>query len=188
MVKLTGFSAAKSADDTNLTRAGTIVGNSTYTAPEVFHGSSGLDPRIDVYAIGCVFYALVTGRPPFVFKSEYEVMMAHIQIPPAPPSTLNPSINAVLDAVILRALEKNPANRYQSAREFYHCILNPGTVYVPPPAPPQPPATPVPAPAAAAALAAVDPEITPAAIALMAGLLFLLVAIWVLLRSTAPTP
>ena len=185
LVKLTGFSAAKTAADPSVTRAGTIVGSATYTAPEVFHGSAALDPRIDIYAIGCVFYALVTGRPPFTQKNEYEVMMAHVQTVPAPPSSLNPAVNGVLDAVIGKALEKRPEARYQSAREFYHSILNPGTLYVPPPEPSPPPA---PDPVLQAPRAPEDPGISPAAIALITGLLFLLFAIWVLLRSGASGP
>ena len=187
LVKLTGFSAAKTANDPSVTRAGSIVGSSTYTAPEVFRGSNALDPRIDIYAIGCVFYALVTGRPPFVQKNEYEVMMAHVQTIPATPSSLNPAVNSVLDAVIGKALEKHPDARYQSAREFYHSILNPGTVFVPPP--PEPPPPPSQGPHLALALQTPpDPGISPAAIALITGLLFLLVAIWVLLRNGASSP
>lgn len=186
LVKLTGFSAAKTAADPSVTRAGTLVGTATFTAPEVFHGAANLDPRIDIYSIGCVFYTLVTGRPPFNQKNEYEVMMAHMQAPPIPPSQINPAINSVLDAVILKSLEKRPEDRYQSAREFYHCILNPGTVYVPPPPAPEP----APAPPAHAPLppVATDPGISPAAIALTTGLLFLLIAIWVLLRGGAAGP
>lgn len=183
LVKLTGFSAAKSTADANLTRAGTLLGSATYTAPEVFHGTTAVDPRIDIYAIGCVFYALVTGRPPFNQKNEYEVMMAHVRDTPAPPSAFNPEINSVLDAIILKALAKRPEDRYQSAREFYHSILNPGTVYVPPPpveeAPPveaPPAAVPIPPIAAAHAL-------MPAAVALGAGFVLLLLALWVLLRN-----
>jgi serine/threonine-protein kinase len=185
LVKLTGFSSAKSAGDPNVTRAGTIVGSSTYTAPEVFHGSSALDPRIDVYAIGCVFYALVTGRPPFIQKNEYEVMMAHVQTVPDPPSSHNPAVNSVLDAVIGKALEKRPEARYQSAREFYHSILNPGTVYVPPP--PEPPPL-VQEPIRQSPRAPADPGVSPAAVALITGVLFLLIAIWVLLRNGASSP
>ena len=187
LVKLTGFSAAKTANDPSVTRAGSIVGSSTYTVPEVFRGSNSLDPRIDIYAIGCVFYALVTGRPPFVEKNEYEVMMAHVQTIPAPPSSLNPAVNSVLDAVIGKALEKHPDARYQSAREFYHSILNPGTVFVPPPPEPPPPPSQEP-PLALALQTPPDPGISPAAIALITGLLFLLVAIWVLLRNGASSP
>ena len=186
LVKLTGFSAAKTADDPSVTRAGTIIGSATYTAPEVFQGSSALDPRIDVYAIGCIFYALVTGQPPFVKKNEYEVMMAHVQVVPDPPSSLNPSVNGVLDAVIGKALEKRPEARYQSAREFYHSILDLGTVYVPPP--PEPVPLPVPEVLAPPPIVVADPRLSPAAIALVAGLFLLLIAIWVLLRSGASRP
>jgi serine/threonine protein kinase len=189
MIKLTGFSAAKTAADANVTRAGTLVGNAQYTAPEVFQGYASLDPRIDVYAIGCVFYALVTGRPPFDEKNEYDVMLAHLQREPVAPSQLNRAVNGVLDAVILKALAKHPDGRYQTVREFYHAILNPGEVYVPDPAvvagaPEEatgPPVAPVPAVVA-------DPGLSPAAIALGAGALLLLIAVWVLLRSGSSGP
>jgi serine/threonine protein kinase len=185
VVKLTGFSAAKSATDPSVTRAGTIIGSAAYTAPEVFHGVNALDPRIDVYSIGCLFYALVTGHPPFPHKNEYDVMMAHVQTSPPPPSTRNAAVNQVLDAVILKALDKHPESRYQSAREFYHAILNPGTVYVPPlPAPPSP----QPEAAPTASVPATDPGVSPAAIALIAGSLLLLVAVWVLLIAGPSTP
>lgn len=186
IVKLTGFSAAKSAVDPNVTRRGTLIGSVAYTAPEVFQGHAGLDPRIDIYAIGCVFYALVAGRPPFLQTNEFELMMAHLREAPAPPSSLNSSVNHVLDAVILKSLEKHADNRYQSAGEFYHCILNPGMVYVAPPlaAPrPQPaptPATNLPVPA--------HPGSTASAIALLTGLLAILVVIWLLLRNAVIGP
>lgn len=182
LVKLTGFSAAKTAADPSVTRAGTIVGNATYTAPEVFHGVASLDPRIDVYSIGCVFYSLVTGRPPFNQKAEYEVMMAHVQQQPDPPSRHNPIINGVLDAVILKALAKNPNDRYQSAREFYHAILNPGTVYVPPARAQEPAAAIPPHPAVQVVRPA---AISPAIVALAAGMLFLAIAVLVLLYGGA---
>lgn len=182
LVKLTGFSAAKTAEDPSVTRAGTIVGSATYTAPEVFHGVSSIDPRIDVYSIGCVFYALVTGRPPFNQKAEYEVMMAHVQSMPDPPSQYNPKINAVLDAVILKALAKNPNDRYQSAREFYHAILNPGTVYVPEPAKA---ATGIPSAHTPPVEVARPAAISPAIVALAAGMIFLAIAIIVLVYGGA---
>ncbi len=189
MVKLTGFSAAKTAADANVTRAGTLVGNAQYTAPEVFQGTASLDPRIDVYAIGCVFYALVTGRPPFDEHNEYAVMLAHLQREPAPPSQLNRAVNAVLDAVILKALAKHPDGRYQTVREFYHAILNPGEVYVPETAAVAgAPGDTAPAQHSPVPVEAADPGLSPAAIALGAGALFLLIAVWVLLRSGANGP
>lgn len=179
--KLAGFSSAKSTVDTNLTRAGSLVSDVTYTAPEIFQGYTALDPRIDVYAIGCVFYALVTGQPPFPGKSEYEVMMAHVGTVPTPPSHINPLVNPVLDAVILRALSKDPNARYQTAREFYHCVLNPGTVYQPPPEPVEN-THPVPAPAR---IPSAEIRMGPAVAAIGLGLFFLGAALWVLARSGA---
>lgn len=128
LVKLSGFAAAKSAGDANLTRAGMLVGDVYYTAPEVFKGLSSTDPRIDIYSIGCLFYTLVTGRPPFTQVGEYNVMMAHVTEAPVPPSLINPKLNSVLDAVILKALAKEPDDRYQNARAFYNAILEPASV------------------------------------------------------------
>jgi serine/threonine protein kinase len=142
LVKLSGFAAAKSAGDANLTRAGMLVGDVYYTAPEVFKGLASMDPRIDVYSIGCVFYTLVTGRPPFTPKGEYQVMMAHVTENPVPPSLLNPKLNELLDAVILKALSKDPADRYPSARDFYNAIVNPSSIVHQPPAVPEPAAPP----------------------------------------------
>ena len=189
-IKLTGFSVAKSMSDPSVTRAGTIVGSATFTAPEVFRGVAALDPRIDVYAIGCVFYALVTGRPPFNYKGEYDVMMAHLNEVPQPPSAHNASINGLLDAVVLKALEKDPDKRYQTAAEFYHAILNPGDVYVPPaPAAPEPVTpnpvefqSPLPPPALVPPSIAA-PGLSLALAALGAGLAFLLIAVWFLSQS-----
>lgn len=196
LVKLTGFSAAKTAADPSVTRAGTLFGSALYAAPEIFHGITALDPRIDVYAIGCVFYALVTGRPPFDQKTEYELMMAHVHQSPIPPSLLNPAVNGLLDAVILKALSKDPAARYQSAREFYHAILHPTSLadsadplqmrnaLDEPPIPSDPTAGPAnvtgPLPPAVREL-----SLSPAVLALSAGLFFLLAALFVLVRNNA---
>jgi eukaryotic-like serine/threonine-protein kinase len=148
-VKLAGFGIAKSVQDVNLTTTGSIFGAVQYMAPEQVHGSLALDPRTDIYAIGCVFYALVTGRPPFDHASEYELLQAQVHLRPQPPSKLNPSLNHLLDAVVLKALEKNPALRYQSAAAFREAILNPHSVQMAPPpavtAPPPVPPHPVPA-------------------------------------------
>lgn len=146
-IKLAGFGVAKSVQDVNLTTTGSIFGQVHYMAPEQVHGSLALDPRTDVYAIGCVFYALVTGRPPFDSASEYELLQAQVHLRPLPPSKLNPSLNHLLDAVVLKALEKDPAHRYQSAAEFRAAILNPASV-AHPPVPPEAPPVAAPAPQA----------------------------------------
>lgn len=187
LVKLVGFSVAKAIGDANLTRAGTLVGDVVYTAPEIFEGKTAIDPRSDLYSIGCVFYALVTGRPPFLAASEYEVMVAHVQHPPAAPSQLNPNLNQRLDAVILRALGKTPSSRYSSAREFYNGILDPAGVPEPPlaaavvePPPPAPPPL-------------INPpeslRLVPALVAAGFGALVLIAAFFMLAASRSlPTP
>jgi serine/threonine protein kinase len=77
-----------------------------------------VDARSDVYAVGCVLYELITGQPPFTGDSPVAVAYQHVREDPIPPSQQNPEVSAALDAVVLKAMNKNPANRYQSAAEM----------------------------------------------------------------------
>jgi serine/threonine-protein kinase len=94
-----------------------LWGTPEYMSPEQARGLI-VDARADVYACGVLLYEMVTGKLPFDGPSAVSVMMAHVQERPTPPSQLDPSIDPALEAVILRALEKSPAARYQSAREL----------------------------------------------------------------------
>jgi serine/threonine-protein kinase len=122
VVKLTGFNFAKSATDAQLTQVGTMIGDVEYMSPEQVRGLDGVDARSDVYSLGALFYALLTGRPPFHSLSQFDVMMAHVNQFASPPSKVNPEIPAALDGPVTRALAKQPENRYATAADFWMAI------------------------------------------------------------------
>jgi len=114
---LTDFGIARIVDTTVATAAGVVLGTPAYMAPEQGEGQPG-DARSDVYALGAMLYELMTGRPPFTADSPYAVILHHINTPPPPPRSLRPELPRPLEAVILRALAKDPATRYPSAAGF----------------------------------------------------------------------
>lgn len=123
-IKLTGFSYAKGPTDPQLTRVGAIRGSLKYLSPEQVKGSSTVDARSDIYSLGVSLYELVTGSTPFNSKSEFEVLAAHVNTPPTPPGKLNPQIPSELDRIILKALAKDPSERFQSTGEFREALDN----------------------------------------------------------------
>ena len=125
-VKVLDFGVAKvvglTAED-QLTRSGTILGTPEFMAPEQATGK-GADHRSDLYAVACVAYAMLCGRPPFVDNWPMRIVMKQAFEPPAPPSRLRPELARApeIDRVMARALEKNPEDRYQSAGEMRAAI------------------------------------------------------------------
>src|ERR1700680_2561211 len=117
-VKLTGFALAKATTDPQLTQPGTVMGSLDYISPEQVKGLSEVDARTDIYSLGVVLYEAVTGRKPFVEKSQFEVMLAHVNSIPLAPSMVNPQVPAELSDIILKAIAKHPACRFQTAEEF----------------------------------------------------------------------
>src|SRR4051812_15079052 len=99
-----------------ITRAGYFAGTVDYAAPEQFRGEP-LDGRVDVYALGCVLYECLTGRPPFRGEDEQHVMLLHLQTPPPKASAVVPGIPLGLDAVIARAMAKDRDDRFTTCRE-----------------------------------------------------------------------
>jgi serine/threonine protein kinase len=117
-VKLTGFALAKATTDPQLTQPGTVMGSLDYISPEQVKGLSEVDARTDIYALGIVLYEAVTGRKPFEEKSQFEVMLAHVNSIPLAPSMVNPQVPAELSEIVLKAIAKHPAARFQTAEEF----------------------------------------------------------------------
>ncbi|MCW2810859.1 MAG: pknB, partial [Friedmanniella sp.] len=118
-VKVMDFGIARSLGDTSasLTQTSAVVGTAQYLSPEQARGER-VDHRTDIYSAGCLLYELLVGRPPFVGDSSLSVAYQHVREPPVPPSRIHPDITADMDAVVLRALAKDPAARYQSAGEM----------------------------------------------------------------------
>jgi len=121
VVKLMDFGIAKSNVDINLTRPGTTVGSFYYMSPEQVRGSN-VDARSDLYSIGIVLYELLAGRRPFEGDSTYGVLNQQLNDAPRPPIEINPSLPPQLNAIILTALAKDPAGRFQNADAFRNAL------------------------------------------------------------------
>ena len=115
-VKVTDFGIAR-AGTSQMTETGSIVGTAQYLSPEQARGGE-VDPRSDLYSLGVVLYELLTGKTPFDGETPVEIAMKHLSNAPKPPSKLRPDIPPELDMVVMRALSKNPDDRYQSADEM----------------------------------------------------------------------
>ena len=119
---LADFGIAKLIDDSQqLTPPGQSVGTAIYMAPERAH-STAADTRGDLYSLGVVLYEMLTGRVPFDGASPVEVLRKHVREPISPPRSVNPNLPAAVEPVLLRALEKDPARRYQSADEMARAV------------------------------------------------------------------
>jgi tRNA A-37 threonylcarbamoyl transferase component Bud32 len=94
-----------------------VLGTASYLSPEQAQGQS-VDARTDIYALGVVLYEMLTGRPPFTGDSPMAIAYKQVNATPEAPSSVNPDVPPELDAVVMRALSKNPANRYQTGQEF----------------------------------------------------------------------
>jgi serine/threonine-protein kinase len=118
-VKVVDFGIAKAIADSDVgvTQTGAVIGTAQYLSPEQARGVR-VDARADVYSLGCVLYEIATGEAPFVGDSPVAVAYQHVQEEPVAPSTLNSEITPDLDAVVLKAMAKNPDNRYQTAAEM----------------------------------------------------------------------
>ena len=117
VVKLMDFGIAKSATDRKLTMTGTTMGSLYYMPPEQVQGLV-LDPRSDLYSFGVSLYEMVTGSRPFKGQSDYDLMVAQLQKAPLPPIDIQPELPKALNDIIMTALEKDPARRFQSAEAF----------------------------------------------------------------------
>jgi serine/threonine-protein kinase len=131
IAKLTDFGLARGLDDLRVTNNGAPLGSPWYMSPEQVRNVTEVDPRTDIYSLGAVLYQMVTGAKPFEADNAFSVMRAHVESAPAPPSTLNPSVSRELDATILKALTKQPSERFQSATEFRQALGFPQSLPIP---------------------------------------------------------
>ncbi|MDR2915726.1 MAG: serine/threonine protein kinase [Tannerella sp.] len=116
-VKIMDFGIARIAGGSRLTRVGQAVGTPQYMSPEQVRGQEG-NYASDIYSFGVVLYELLTGVTPFDSDSEFEIMHAHTSKKPVPPDSLNPEIPGMLNDAILKALAKDPSQRFSNVSEF----------------------------------------------------------------------
>lgn len=115
---ITDFGVARNiATESGLTQTGRFVGTLDYVAPEQISGEP-IDARVDVYALGCLLYKLLTGEVPFPRDGEAARLYAHLNDPPPAPSLYAPGVSMALDDVVARAMSKSPGDRYPSAGDL----------------------------------------------------------------------
>ncbi|MHB8454780.1 MAG: serine/threonine protein kinase [Acidiferrobacterales bacterium] len=128
-IKLMDFGVAKILDNKDLTQSGSMIGTLMYISPEQVKGKDA-DFRSDIYTLGITLFEAVTGRLPFEKKSDYEYMDAHLHEQPPKPASIQPDIPKELEAVILKAMDKDPDKRFQNAHEFRSALIKLGMIHV----------------------------------------------------------
>ncbi|GII77686.1 putative serine/threonine-protein kinase [Sphaerisporangium rufum] len=118
-VKVMDFGIARAMADSaaTMTQTAQVIGTAQYLSPEQARGER-VDARSDIYSTGCVLYELLTGQPPFTGDSPVAIAYQHVREDPIPPSQIDPEIPRWADAIVLKAMAKDPAHRYQSAAEM----------------------------------------------------------------------
>src|SRR3954465_9743651 len=118
-VKVMDFGIARAVTSTaaTMTQTAAVIGTAHYLSPEQARGEH-VDARSDVYSTGCLLYELLTGGPPFSGDSPVAVAYQHVREDPVPPSRIETEVSAPIDAIVLKSLAKNPANRYQTAADM----------------------------------------------------------------------
>ena len=116
-VKVMDFGIARTTTGDTLTQTASILGTASYLSPEQAQGES-VDARSDIYSVGCVLYEMLTAAAPFTGDSPVAIAYKHVRENPVPPSRSNPDVSSALEAVVMKCMAKNPANRYQSAEEL----------------------------------------------------------------------
>ena len=121
VVKLMDFGIARAGEERSLTMTGTTMGSLSYMSPEQVKGEA-TDARSDLYSVGVSLYEFVTGQRPFIATSDYSIMAAHVKETPKPPVELHPGLPAALNEIILMAIAKDPAQRFQTADAFRNAL------------------------------------------------------------------
>jgi serine/threonine-protein kinase len=112
-----GIARAMSDNQATMTQTAQVIGTAQYLSPEQARGER-VDARSDLYSTGCLMYELLTGRPPFTGDSPVAIAYQHVRENPVPPTVVDPDIPAWADAIVLKAMAKDPNDRYQSAGEM----------------------------------------------------------------------
>jgi eukaryotic-like serine/threonine-protein kinase len=118
-VKVMDFGIARAMSDAQatMTQTAQVIGTAQYLSPEQARGER-VDSRSDLYSAGCLLYELLTGRPPFTGDSPVAIAYQHVRENPIPPSRVDPDVPAWADAIVLKAMAKSPADRYQTAADM----------------------------------------------------------------------
>jgi eukaryotic-like serine/threonine-protein kinase len=118
-VKVMDFGIARAMSDAQatMTQTAQVIGTAQYLSPEQARGER-VDSRSDLYSAGCLLYELLTGRPPFTGDSPVAIAYQHVRENPIPPSQVDPDVPAWADAIVLKAMAKSPADRYQTAADM----------------------------------------------------------------------
>ncbi|GAA3393824.1 Stk1 family PASTA domain-containing Ser/Thr kinase [Cryptosporangium minutisporangium] len=117
-----GIARAITSASSQMTATSAVIGTAQYLSPEQARGET-VDARSDVYSTGCLLYELLVGEPPFTGDNPVSVAYQHVREDPIPPSQRNPEVSATIDSIVLKAMAKNPAARYQSAGEMRADLL-----------------------------------------------------------------
>ena len=116
-VKVADFGIARVTAGEPLTATGSVMGTASYLSPEQAKGEK-VDARSDIYSLGCVLYEMLTGRAPFEADTPVSIAYKHVEEEPTAPSTVNPAVPHELEAVVMKALAKDPADRHHSTAEM----------------------------------------------------------------------